>query len=150
LYLSYTGHLTAARINGIRKGAVVGGIMGFIRLIIFFIYAVGFIYGTRLIYNENSNIGDIFVVTEFFSSLFHLKNSLSIRFSSQFSFPFFLSHRQQIRCDIKVILFKNTGTFLKHSCHSLDEAICAVDSIGKLLDIVRETYMFTILYIQFF
>jgi hypothetical protein len=40
--------------------------MGFIRLVIFIIYAVGFIYGTRLIFTENSNIGDIFVVTGFF------------------------------------------------------------------------------------
>jgi hypothetical protein len=73
LYLSYTGHLTAARISGIRKGAVVGGIMGFIRLIIFFIYAVGFIYGTRLIYEEHSNIGDIFVVIDFLLHYLSLK-----------------------------------------------------------------------------
>ncbi|CAF1338277.1 unnamed protein product [Adineta steineri] len=61
-YHRYTQHLTAARRNGVRKGIFIGIIMGFIRFIIFIIYAVGFIYGTRLIYQENSNIGDIFVV----------------------------------------------------------------------------------------
>jgi hypothetical protein len=74
LYFRYTRHLTAARRSGVRKGAVFGGIMGFIRLIIFLIYAVGFIYGTRLIHEEHSNIGDIFVVNDFSLILFKFES----------------------------------------------------------------------------
>jgi hypothetical protein len=78
LYFRYTRHLTAARKSGIRKGTVFGGIMGFIRLVIFCIYAVGFIYGTRLIYEEHSSIGDIFVVIDFCFSLFKLERATYI------------------------------------------------------------------------
>ncbi|UJR07310.1 hypothetical protein I4U23_011598 [Adineta vaga] len=61
-YHRYTQHLRAAKRSSIRRGIIFGSIMGFIRFIIFIIYAVGFIYGTRLIAQENSNIGDIFTV----------------------------------------------------------------------------------------
>jgi len=141
LYFRYTQHLTAARRNGIRKGIVFGIIMGFIRLVIFVIYAVGFIYGTRLIYEENSNIGDIFLVTDlFFPYLFKLKNVLSTRFSLLFLSQSFLLDRQQIRCGIKVVLYKNINRVFQ--TFFIDEAICAVDSIRTLLDIVSKTYIF--------
>lgn len=65
-YIRYTQHLNAAKQNGIYKGIAYGIIMGFIRLIIFAIYGVGFLYGTRLIHEEQSTIGDIFVVTNLF------------------------------------------------------------------------------------
>ncbi|CAF1454735.1 unnamed protein product [Adineta ricciae] len=61
-YHRYTQNLHSARKTGIRKGIVFGIMMGFIRLVIFVIYAVGFIYGTHLIQTENSTIGDVFVV----------------------------------------------------------------------------------------
>ena len=142
LYFRYTRHLTAARRSGIRKGTVFGCIMGFIRLVIFLIYAVGFIYGTRLIYEEHSNIGDIFVVIDLSSSLFKLESAISVRFSLWFSSRSFLLGRQRIRCDIKVVSYRNINIFLKYFCCLSVEAICAVDSIWRLLDIVRETYMF--------
>lgn len=115
IYFRYTRHLTGAKRSGILKGAVFGGIMGFIRFIIFLIYAVGFIYGTRLIYEEHSNIGDIFVVIHFSFSLFKFKNDIFIRFFLQFLSRSFPLHRQQIHSDIKVISYRDINHFISYT-----------------------------------
>ena len=62
-FYRYDQHLSKAQKTGIQKGAIAGICLGFIRFIIFCTYAVGFYYGTQLVYEENLKIGDIFVVS---------------------------------------------------------------------------------------
>ncbi|CAF1240166.1 unnamed protein product [Rotaria sordida] len=61
----YERHLRTVKMNGIRKGAITGAFLGFLFLIIFCAYALGFWYGANLVREKGYSIGT--VLTVFFS-----------------------------------------------------------------------------------
>lgn len=139
MYFRYVRQLTAAKRSGICKGAIFGIFVGFIRLIIFVIYGVGFIYGTRLIYKENSNIGDIFVVNNLtYSSFFEFNNFYIYQVFFAIFIAVFSLAQAASSLRYQSSIHGNYACFLNMINHLLDDAICAVDSIRRLLDIVRK------------
>ncbi|CAF3699259.1 unnamed protein product [Rotaria socialis] len=61
----YEKHLQSAKISGIRKGGLNGGLMGAIWFLVFCTYALGFWYGAKLVREDGYSIGGILIV--FFS-----------------------------------------------------------------------------------
>ena len=65
LLFRYEKCLDDAKKSGIKKSAVDGATNGFILLLIYSIFALGFWYGSKLVREENYTIGNVFTVNEF-------------------------------------------------------------------------------------
>jgi len=59
----YEKHLDKARECGTKKSFADGLSRGITFLLLYSIYALGFWYGTKLVRDENYNIGDVFTVS---------------------------------------------------------------------------------------